>query len=382
MFSAQFLTRNISFVAAATTASLGIIGLGLPAEAASLIGGSQNIVGANFNVEDRSALDAAGIPFLELGDTRIYIGTRQVSSNNQDPFVVSFTGDTPTWTNPQAYDTSPADADAVALLWDGGQQSLYAAFEVDGGSSGFGSIVGSNGGWLGSGQLSGANKLTVLLQLDATTGNAVGGTYISSLLMNGNSNSAAGTSSLAFKDNGNVVIDLETAFSPRGTDRQIIGTRTTDQGSPFQYRIEFTPDLTQAVDAIAVGWNGVTELPPLSGGNTGGGDGGTGGGDGGTGGGDGGTGGGDGGTGGGDGGTGGGDGGAGGGDGGTGGGDGGTGGGDGGTGGGDGGTGGGDSGTGGGPGGGDPTKVPEPSILGALAALGGFGALRKLRKRG
>ena len=41
-----------------------------------------------------------------------------------------------------------------------------------------------------------------------------------------------------------------------------------------------------------------------------------------------------------------------------------------------------DNDAGGGPGGGDPTKVPEPSILGALAALGGFGALRKLRKRG
>ncbi|MGD1850978.1 MAG: hypothetical protein ACFCBU_10340 [Cyanophyceae cyanobacterium] len=189
MFSAPFLTRNLSFVATATTVSLSAIALGLPAEAASLIGGAENIVGSGFNINDRSALDAAGIPFLEVGGTRIYTGTRQVSSNNQDPFVASFTGDTVNWI--QAYDTTPADADGVALLWDGGQQSLYAAFEIDGGSSGFGSIVSSNGGWLGSGQLSGARKLTVLLQLNADTGNALGGTYISSLLQNGNTNSAA-----------------------------------------------------------------------------------------------------------------------------------------------------------------------------------------------
>ena len=423
----QSLTRNFYLLTTATALGLSGIALGLPAQAASIIANTSNTVGSGFDITDRDALDAAGIAFVEVGGTRIYTGTRQVSPNNQDPFVVSFTGDRLNWQ--QVHDQSPIDADGAALLWDGGSDSLYAAFGVDGGSGGpntFGPLT--QGGWLGFGRAPrGGLKATVLLRLDATTGEALNGTYISAIGEDGTTRSAGNISNFLFGDGGSIILDLDAFFSPRGIDGQVIDPERNFVGtSPFEYRIELSADLSTALDAIAVGWNGVTELPPLdsgddSGDSTDDGDGtddGTGGGGDGSGdngddtdGGDGSTGGGE------DDGTGGsddGDGGSDDGDGSTDGDDDGDddddadGGGD------DGGSDSdeGDSGTGddgsadddddadgsdgdsdsdGGDDGddsdsgdldnGDPKKVPEPSVLGAIAALGGLGALRKWRNR-
>ena len=418
----QNLSCSGRVLATAATLGLSVLAIDLPAHAASLIA-SDSIFAGGLDISDRSALDAANVSFLDVGVTRIYVGSRQVTPIDIDPFVVSFTGDTQNWG--QVHDQSPIDSRGVGLLWDESSNFLYAAFTADGGSIGANTFGDVTNGWLDgfdgrNPSASGIAQVTVLLQLDLSTGEAVNGTYISAVGSGGaGSRSAFGLTNLAFGENGSVIVDLDrTFFIPRGADGLAIGEFDGTQSSPFEYRVELESDLSAAIDAIAVGWNGVTELPPLSAGNVGGGDPGNGGGDPGNGGGDPGTGGGDPGNGGGDPGSGGGDPGNGGGDPGTGGGDPGNGGGDPGNGGGDPGNGGGDPGTGGGDpgngggdpgnggggdpgngggdpgtgggpgngggpgsGGGDPTKVPEPSVLGAIAALGGAGVLRKLRRR-
>ena len=113
----QLLTQKFSVLLTASTLGLSIVALELPAQAASIIADTSNTISSRFNLSDRAALDNAGVSFVEVGDTRIYTGTRQVSTNNQDPFVVSFTGDTQNWL--QTYDDSPIDSDGVGLLWDG-----------------------------------------------------------------------------------------------------------------------------------------------------------------------------------------------------------------------------------------------------------------------
>ncbi|MEO1095256.1 MAG: PEP-CTERM sorting domain-containing protein [Cyanobacteria bacterium J06638_28] len=393
-------------IPAATVSTAAFVVLfAVPSYAAAFSSLNSDNVKFNANTSETSLL-ALGAASISFGSTNIYIGTNQVSGNNQNPIVTSFTNGVRDWV--QSYDDSPIDGRGIGLLWDEDSSNLYGVFTADGGSNGadtFGQAT--QGGWLaGYGPGSGA-KASVLLKLDPTTGDAEAGTFIRAQLSSGNTNTVNPTG-LDYVDD-QVVFFGDSFFTPLDTDGQPLENRDPDAGSPFPYRVVLTPDLSDAISAESIGFEGVTQFSPLDpgsgngggdGGSNGGGDGGSnGGGDGGSnGGGDGGSnGGGDGGSnGGGDGGSnGGGDGGSnGGGDGGSnGGGDGGSnGGGDGGSngggdgggsnGGGDGGSnGGGDGGSGGGDGGsGDPKSIPEPGTVLGLTTLVAAGIA--LRKRG
>lgn len=209
---------------------------------------------------DLMNLGAASISF---GNTTVYIGTHQVSDINQDPIVTSFTNGIRDWV--QSYDTSQADARGIGLLWDEGSSSLYGAFTIDGGSTGANSFsAATQGGWLSSYGTAGTNgRASVLLKLNPTTGGAEAGTYIRAEQSDGTTNTVIPTD-LDFV-NGNVVFFGDSFFVPLDTAREPFDTKTTDAGSPFPYRVVFTPDLTEAVSAEAIGWNGVTEFSALSG---------------------------------------------------------------------------------------------------------------------
>jgi hypothetical protein len=202
-----------------------------------------------------ASLKASGAASITFGNTTIYIGTFQVSSNNQDPIVTSFTNGSRDWT--QYYDTSGIDGRGVGLLWDGVSQNLYGVFTADGGSQG-GNTFGqaTQGGWLSGYGSGGGPKVSVLLKLNPITGASVAGTFIRAQLSNGNTNTLTPVD-LDFVDN-QVVFFGDSYFTPLDVNGQRLNNQNPAFTSPFDYQVVFSPDLSQATSAEAIGWNGVT----------------------------------------------------------------------------------------------------------------------------
>ena len=81
-----------------------------------------------------------------VGNQTIFIGTEQVSVNNQNPFAISFIDNTVQWFVDD-YETGAPDSRGVGIVWDGSNE-FYSAFRVDGGGSGIESLA--INGWLNS----------------------------------------------------------------------------------------------------------------------------------------------------------------------------------------------------------------------------------------
>ncbi|MDJ0713797.1 MAG: hypothetical protein QNJ54_06215, partial [Prochloraceae cyanobacterium] len=207
--------------------------------------------------DTQATLDAKGAAKVTFGSTSIYIGIQQVSANNQNPIITSFTNGRRDWVK-NDYETGGPDGRGVGLLWDGGSQ-LYAAFTVDGGGSGLESLA--RNGWLSSYGRGGGPKVTVVAKLDPNTGGqgtAIApsgtGTFVSAILNSGRTNTATPTG-LSFSNN-NLVLETRSAFGPRGIDTNRMQQTTPGISSPFNYTIAFIPNLSRAVSAVAPGWNG------------------------------------------------------------------------------------------------------------------------------
>ena len=214
---------------------------------------------------------ASGAASVTFGETTLYIGTRQPTGQNQDPIIASFTNGFKNWSRSN-YETTGADGRGIGLLWDG-LANLYAAFTVDGTqgtpSEDFRRFTAD--GWLPTYGAGGGAKASVLLKLDPTTGEAIpgAGTFIRSQLMSGQTNTVNPTG-LDLVDN-QVVFFGESFFSPLRRDRSRMQPNSPNQDSPFDYRVVFNSNLTEALDTEAIGWDGVTEFSSLTAGNGGGG---------------------------------------------------------------------------------------------------------------
>jgi len=241
---------------AAIAATLGCLSA-LPVEAAALSALNTETVKFTSNTPESELIDR-NTAKISFGNTTIYIGTNQVSANNQDPIVTSFTNGIRDWT--QSYDSTPVDGRGVGLLWDEGTESLYGVFTADGGSSGFGAAT--QGGWLqGYGQ-GGGPVASVLLKLNPESGAVEAGTYIRATLSSGRTNTVRPTG-LDFV-NGEVVFLGDSFFVPLDKNGVPFENRDETLGSPFDYRVVLTADLSQATSAEAIGWNGVTAFSPLT----------------------------------------------------------------------------------------------------------------------
>lgn len=214
--------------------------------------------------EDEAAIQATGAASVTFGNTTIYIGTYQKAEDNQDPIITSFTNGVRDWVMTD-YETTGADSRGLGLLWDG-VDNLYAAFTTDGTqgdpSEDFRRFT--TDGWLTTYGAGGGGQVTVLLKLNPTTGQGLAGTFVSSLLSKGNSNTLLPTE-FSFSSQGNVILQADSYFAPRRTNTERM-EQTFASGSPFDYRIELTPDLSTALSAISPGWDGVPpdfEFPPM-----------------------------------------------------------------------------------------------------------------------
>lgn len=220
-----------------------------------------------------TAIAATGAARLTIGSSTYYIGTRQVTPTNQNPIMAKFTGGVLDWCR-EDYETTGADGRGYGLFWSG--TDLYAIFSTDGTQ---GTVAEDYRRFTGSGWLKhytdaspgggGGAKVSIIIKINTTTGEGItgNGTFITAR------NSSNQTNSLEVRDitlnsSGNLVIRANSWFSPRKTDRTAM-TQTGTGGSPHDYTIIFTPDLTTAVCASAVGWdngtgtdcNGTTTIP-------------------------------------------------------------------------------------------------------------------------
>lgn len=213
-----------------------------------------NKFGGSTSVKDIIATGANSVTF---GSQTVYIGTEQVSSNNQNPIIRSFDPDNldNNWIR-QDLETTGIDSRGLGLIWTG--TALYGVFSVDGTqgttAEDFRRASGAaQQNWLRSYGTGGGAKAAVIGQIDPITGALLKAAYLSAV-NNGRTNSLSVTGATV-NSAGNLVISAKSFFSPRRPN----GTAMTkdpgnEQGSPYDYTVEITPDLTKVISTAAVGW--------------------------------------------------------------------------------------------------------------------------------
>ncbi|ADH98349.1 hypothetical protein [Salisediminibacterium selenitireducens] len=187
-----------------------------------------------------------GVTFVESGESRIFIGYRQASANNQDPVIVRFDDGVQTWYR-QDIETSGDDGQGYGLVWDGAD-TLYGVFSATGtqGSSDLDYRRYTSAGWLSSYGQGGGAKAVVILKIDPEDASVSGGTFLYSRLQNGNTNSMQVTGLHLQGDE--LVVNANSWFSPLDVNRSLIDVSGLG-GSPFDYTITFSGDLKQARSA-------------------------------------------------------------------------------------------------------------------------------------
>jgi hypothetical protein len=192
---------------------------------------------------------ASGAARVTVGNTTIYIGTKQVSTIDQNPIVLSYTSGVQDWFF--FHEQTPPDSRGIGLLVDYSGttiNSLYAAFTTDGGSTDPNGIQRfTTGGWLTSYGSGGGAYATVLLKLDPSTGNGLSGTFVRSQLSSGNTNTLIPTG-LGFDGSGNVVLNASAYFTPLDVDKTLLDVSSLGS-SPFAYTLTLSPNLSSAISA-------------------------------------------------------------------------------------------------------------------------------------
>jgi|GEM_PF-1486409 len=214
--------------------------------------------------DTEASLIAKNTTKLTLGGSTYYIGYRQVSADNQNPVVIKFTAGVRNWCR-EDYEITGDDGKGYGLFWNG--QSLYAVFTATGTqgtvAQDYRRFTGS--GWLktysdGSPGGGGGPKVAILLKISRATGEGqVGqGTFITSRLA-----SSGKTNSLEIKDlymntDGHLVVRANAWFAPRNVNKTPLFQTPATGGSPHDYTLILTQNLTTAICASAVNWNNVS----------------------------------------------------------------------------------------------------------------------------
>lgn len=206
--------------------------------------------------DNQEAIAAKNPASITIDTQTIYIGTWQQSANNQNPIIASFDSANPenNWIRTD-YESTGADGRGYGLFWDG--DDLYAVFSTDGtqgnSSQDFRRAAADAGqSWLRSYGQGGGAKISVVARLDEASGEMTDAAFLSALLSNGNSNSLA-VKDLFVNDDENLVVRADSWFSPRNPNGSRM-TQVGSGGSPHDYTVEITPDLSSVVSTAAVGW--------------------------------------------------------------------------------------------------------------------------------
>ncbi|GAB4147207.1 MAG: hypothetical protein OHK0017_08670 [Patescibacteria group bacterium] len=183
----------------------------------------------------------ADAPKVTVNGSNYYIGTTQVSANNQNPVVVKFTAGSQDWCK-NDYEQTAVDGRGLGLM-STPAGDIYAYFSVDGGGS-FNFATGN--GWLTSYGSGGGPKVSVISKLDSSSGAATEGTFLRAQLSNGNTNSLAITNLVWDETNQQVQVQADSYFSPLDVNRNPI---SVSGSSPFNYVVILSSNLRTAVSA-------------------------------------------------------------------------------------------------------------------------------------
>lgn len=205
--------------------------------------GSSKTIGAN---ESEASLLERNVTYVQHGDTRIFMGYRQVSADNQDPVAVRFDNGERVWIRDD-YETSGDDGRGYGLLWDGGD-IMYGVFSATGtqGSPENDYRRFTRNGWLTSYGQGGGAKVAVIAAMNPETGDITHGTYLYARLNNGNTNSLE-VKEMSWQ-NETLTLRANSWFRPLDVNRNTIDVSEFG-GSPFDYTIVFNKELDEALEA-------------------------------------------------------------------------------------------------------------------------------------
>lgn len=201
----------------------------------------------SFSCRDTEAtIHQKGGPVVAIGGSRIYIGYRQVSANNQNPIMARFDNGRRVWCR-ENYEITEDDGRGYGLLWNG-NNVLYAVFSATGtqGTVSQDYRRFTTNGWLRNYGSGGGPQVSVIARINPSTGAPVAGTFLSGVLSNGQTNSlqVRGLSWTGTR----LVVTADSWYSPRRADRSAL---TCSGSSPFRYRVVFNPYLSRVYGASA-----------------------------------------------------------------------------------------------------------------------------------
>lgn len=193
---------------------------------------------------------------VQSGNTTIYTGYNQVSSDNKDPWVASFTNGKLNWYR-KDYEMTGDDSQGTHVLWNNSSNALYVAFTATGtqGTPQEDFRRFATDGWLksyadyspGGG---GGGKVAILAKIDPTSGNVTDASFLTAL--NGTKTNSVSVKSLSFSGD-NLVVQADSAFAPRRADRTAMTPTGTPSSSP-NYTVVFAPDLGSVISATSTNY--------------------------------------------------------------------------------------------------------------------------------
>jgi hypothetical protein len=180
---------------------------------------------------------------VTVGNTTLYVGYEQVSSDNQDPLVIRY--DAGELVYCRYHESEGPDGRAVGVTWDGGEIA-YVVYTVVGG----GTALEGKGGWLSSyapGAISGGGpKVSVVGRVNVADGGLSSASFIMALTGESKVNTHRPKDAVTVLEDGNVEFLGESAHKPIDADGQ---SAMECSDYPFDSRYRFSADLSSLVCA-------------------------------------------------------------------------------------------------------------------------------------
>ncbi|WP_392534828.1 hypothetical protein [Nostoc sp. C117] len=185
-------------------------------------------------------------PKVSFGQTTIYIGYQQTSSQNKDPRIVLFNNGVKKWCRSD-YETTNDDGTGYGLLWDGGNV-LYGVFSSTGSQTGNDFRRFANAGWLPSYGSGGGAKVAVLAKINPNDGNVLYATFLTAKKANDGKTNSLVVTGLSWNGT-NLTVKADSWWTPR---RANTNSMSCSGSSPYKYTGVFTGDLKKVTLASAV----------------------------------------------------------------------------------------------------------------------------------
>jgi hypothetical protein len=195
--------------------------------------------------DSEATIKAKNGPKVSNGNTSIYIGYQQVSSNNKNPLTIRFDNGIQTWCKTD-YETTNDDGTGYGLYWDGANV-LYGVYSSTGSQTGNDFRRFASGRWLSSYGSGGGPKVAVIARINPANGQVDYATFLSAKKAdNGQTNSLV-VNNLSW-DGTNLTVQAKSWWTPR---RANTNSMICSGSSPYQYTAIFNGDLTTVNSASA-----------------------------------------------------------------------------------------------------------------------------------